>query len=260
MFLNQSPSQFDRGFSHRIDVRDRVRRLQKEPREESRLEVERLRQALTTDLIRLQSLQSSLSPTDLPDTDDVNDPHAELFDNLDDEGGEADHNQLLDASDPDPTAIAPEFRPLHLPFSQGTTINHPFRQAELTLRIKQATRYLSAVREKVAEKSFQYSHVMRSAPTKGIRTRARSTILKATDRISQYSRVYNRARAAMVRLGADDRTLSKFKLLSRDDVKASTAILDPNTSGSTTLRLSWIWETGTRISGSAPDTMRECKL
>src|SRR6266498_1324806 len=71
--------------------------------------------------------------------------------------------------------------------------------------------------------------------------------------------VYSQARAAMVRLGADERTLKTFKLLSREDVKASTAILDPNIPGSTTIRLSWIWETGAGISGSASDTMQECK-
>ena len=63
----------------------------------------------------------------------------------------------------------------------------------------------------------------------------------------------------MVQLGADEHTLKTFQLLLRNDVKASTAILDPNISGSLTLQLSWIWETGSRIPGSAPDAMRECK-
>jgi hypothetical protein len=248
---------------NRIDVRDRVKRLQKEPREESRLEVERLRQALTTDLTHLQSLQSNLNHNGLTATADVDEPNAELFDNLDDEVGDPDPSEpdgLLDASNPDHLALPPERRPLNLPSSHNTTTNHPFRQAELSLRIKQATRYLAALRDAIAEKSFQYSHVMRSAPSKGVRTRIRSAIETISDRISQYSRVYSRARAAIVRLGADERTLDKFKLLSRDDVKASTAILDPNIPGSSTFRLSWIWETGPRISGSAPDAMRECEL
>ena len=43
---------------------------------------------------------------------------------------------------------------------------------------------------------------------------------------SHYSRVYSRAWAAMVQLGADEHTLKTFQLLLRNDVKASTAILD----------------------------------
>ena len=64
----------------------------------------------------------------------------------------------------------------------------------------------------------------------------------------------------MVRLGADEHMLTKFKLLTRDDVKASTAILNPNIPGSSSIRLSWIWETGPRLTGSALDAIRECKL
>jgi hypothetical protein len=215
--------------------------------------VERLRRILTTDLIHLQSLQSNLNHTGFRETD-VAETGDDSFDNSD---GEADPSGQ-DARTPD-LGVPPERIPLHLPSSHLTTSHHPFHQAELDLRVKQATRYLAALRDAIAQKSFQYSHVMRSAPTKGVRTRSRSAIIYISDQISQYSRVYCRARAAMVRLGADERMLNKFKLLSKDDVKASTAILDPNIPGSSTIRLSWIWETGPGISGSAPDAMRECK-
>lgn len=251
-------------FSNRIDVRDRVKRLQKEPREDCRLEVERLRRILTTDLILLQSLHSALTKTASTVRNDIEDPHDESFDDFDDQDGEADpfgKDQVLGGNDPD-LELPPERVPLHLPSSHGTSTvtHHKLRQAELNLRIKQATRYLAALRDAIAQKSFQYSHVMCSAPSKGVRTRSRSAIIRITDQVSQYSRVYCRARAAMVRLGADESTLTKFKLLSRDDVKASTAILDPNIPGSSTIRLSWIWETSPRLSGSAPEAIRECKL
>jgi hypothetical protein len=227
------------------------------------VEVEGLRRVLTTDLIHLQSLQSNLNPTELTETADVENAQTESFENLDDEDGELDQTDpepLLDAGDPDHLALLPEHKPLHLPSSHITAPNQPLRQAELTLRIKQATRYLAALRNAIAEKSFQYSHIMRSAPSKGVRTRSRSAISKISERISQYSRVYSRARAAIGRLGADEKTLNQFKLLQREDLKASTAILKPNLPGSSTLRLSWIWETGAGISGSAPEMMRECKL
>src|SRR5882757_1549920 len=63
-------------FFNRIDVRDRVKRLQKEPREDCRLEVERLRRILTTDLIHLQSLHSALNHTE---STDVEDSHGDSF-------------------------------------------------------------------------------------------------------------------------------------------------------------------------------------
>lgn len=237
---------------HRMEVRDRVTRLKSDPREEARLEVEKLRQALTTDLLSLQSLQSTLSYTAATNPNDTEEQDEESFDNLDDEVTEGSN-----ATEPEEIGIPPERRTIPMPSNQSH--NRQYRSTELTLRIKQATRYLAALREVIAEKSFQYSHVMRSAPTKSVRTRSRAVISKVSDQISHYSRVYNRARAAMVRLGADDSTLNKFRVLSREDVKASTAILNPNIPGASSLRLSWIWEMGAKTSGSAPDTMRECK-
>jgi len=243
---------------NRIDVRDRLKRLQKDPREECRLEVEMLRQALTTDLVSLQSIQPTFHHTELLETYDVEDPQAESFDDLGDEFGEAIPSGPDEASEIERVAVPPELRALHLPSSYKKNDQHPLLQAELTLRIKQATQYLAAVREAVAEKSFQYSHIMRSAPSKALRTRSQAVIDKISDRISHYSRVYSRARLAMVRLGANERTLGTFQLLSKDDVKASTAVLKPNIPGSSSIRLSWIWETGGKTSGSAPETMQEC--
>ena len=246
---------------NRIDIRDRVKRLQKEPREESRLVVERMRQALTTDFMRLQSLQPDIGYNPSTRVDD-DEPHHESFENLD----EDDEQSESEPSEPDqtkdtsnPNIEPPERRPLHLPSSHHNPTDHPLRRAELTRRIQQAIQYLSALRDAIAQKSFQYSHVMRSAPSKAVRTRSRAVISQTNEKIAQYSRMYCRAREAMVRLGADESTLNRFKVLSRADVKASTAILDPNIVGSSSLRLSWIWETGGRISGSSSDAIRECK-
>ena len=128
-----------------------------------------MQQALTTDFMWLQLLQPDVSHTQLTGIDDVEDPPPESFDNLDEEVGEphpfgSDHLQ-----NPSNTSTTPpEHRPLHLPSSNNTATDHPLRQAELTLRIQQATQYLSALRDAIAQKSFQYSHVMRSAPSKGV--------------------------------------------------------------------------------------------
>jgi hypothetical protein len=162
MFLNGKLTYRPKLMFHRIDVRERVKCYEKEPREECRLEIERLRESLTTDLIRLHSLQSKINHAVIIEADGPGRPHDESCSGSDDDVGEA---------IPEPGAVPPECRLLHLPSSHNTTINQPFRRAELNLRIKQATRYLSALRDAIAQKSFQYSHVMQAAPSKGARTR-----------------------------------------------------------------------------------------
>jgi hypothetical protein len=71
-------------FNDRIDVRARVKFLQNDPREESQLEVEKLRQSLTTDLIRPQTL-SVIDHPGFSNTSGLEDPQAELFEDLDDD-------------------------------------------------------------------------------------------------------------------------------------------------------------------------------
>ena len=72
----------------------------------------------------------------------------------------------------------------------------------------------------------------------------------------------------MITLGADARTMTTYRPLTKDDIKASTAILDPNFAGSTRLQLSWIWRNlhyfdagGVADSGGTDAaTMLECKF
>lgn len=182
----------------------------------------------------------------------------ELFDDEDDNSSlqVQDTESAMDSSDA--TCVPPERRALPLP-SNHPHSNHPDRQVELKLRIQQASRYLSVLRESIADKSFQYSHIIRSAPSKGVRTRSRAIIGRMSENISHYARVYCQSRAAMSRLGADERTMNTFKVLTKDDVKASTAILNPNIPGSSSLKLSWIWNTRTRSTGNTPDSMQECQ-
>ena len=47
----------------------------------------------------------------------------------------------------------------------------------------------------------------------------------------------------MESLGAGPAILQQYRKLTTDDVKASTAIVNPNEPGSTQLKLSWIWQT-----------------
>src|SRR5260221_6408862 len=99
---------------------------------------------------------------------------------------------------------------------------------------------------------------MRNAPTKPVWTWAWGLIAKINEQIGQSCRVYGRACAALVRLNADEATLNKFLVLSKDDVKASTAILNPNIPGSSSHQLSWIWQSRLGPVGMISDAMQEC--
>ena len=78
---------------------------------------------------------------------------------------------------PELNILPPEQTQLVLP-STHMLHDQTLKEAELVICTKQLTQYLVAIRELVAEKSFQYSHVLRSAPSKGIRTCSRATITK----------------------------------------------------------------------------------
>jgi len=162
------------------------------------------------------------------------------------------------AVEPEPTIMPPESRQLSIPSTWQST-NIAYGAVELELRMSQADKTLQALREAIADKSFQYSHVIRVAPRKGVITRARAAIFKINSLITYHCRVYGRCRAAMVRLGADNTILGKYRTLKKEDVKSSTAILNPNEPGSTRVQLSWIWQISAGGDGSQPDILRECE-
>jgi hypothetical protein len=222
--------------NRRLIIQHKVRIFQKDDREEDRLLVDRLRQALTADFaklasridgnIEIQAVRQRVQPLHIHDFDDL------------DEDDMADHSE---EAVPNLEAEGrPEHQAIILP-STHIKNNQMLCQTELSLRISQAIRYLAAIREAVAEKSFQYSHVLRSAPTKQVQTRSRASIAKINDRLSLSCQMYARIRKAILNLNPADQILDRFRPLKREDVKASTAILTPNIPGSSSVTLSWIW-------------------
>ena len=58
--------------------------------------------------------------------------------------------------------------------------------------------------------------------------------------------IYSKCQSTLVALGADHLTLSRFNVLNPDDVKGSTAVLNPNEPDYTQIKLSWIWQNTTQ--------------
>jgi len=206
----------------------------------------------------LQQLTNVIFEAALPSTS-----HFDVgsFDNLDgDEPEDTEPDVGLGSASNLEILLTPEIRTVVMP-STSRTKNRSAFDMEIKLRTEQAERYLSSLQELIAEKSFQYSHVIRKAPRKQIRTRARAHVAKLNEKISFFCRAYSRGRAALVSLGADASLLRRFRILTKDDVKASTALRNPNIQGSTTHRLSWIWQVS--VDGAVPssnDALHECTV
>jgi hypothetical protein len=129
--------------------------------------------------------------------------------------------------------------PLSLPSNGNISSMH--NELECTHRISLAEHHLNQIRNLIAEKSFQFSHVIRVSPRKVVTTRSRAAIKKINLQIALHCRLYAKCRGRFVALNCDSETQSRLKILSPEDVKASTAIVNPNEPGSTRLKLSWIW-------------------
>lgn len=137
--------------------------------------------------------------------------------------------------------------------SNGNTSNI-HRDLEISHRISFAKEQLNIIRNLIAEKSFQFSHVIKVSPRKSITTRSRAAIRKLNNEIAERCRMYTRCRGSLFILGAENPILTSLKVLTPQDVTASTAILKPNEPGSTRIKLSWIWQSSSRhLPGSNVD-------
>ena len=239
-----------------------MRHLRRDPRGDDRQKIEKLRASLAPMLVELNRLQAIAGvfqcavpqPGAEPmgperDTRDVEDPLAH-WDLLVQDLEEPPVPQAATAA-PAPTArrtrsvglepqVLVEQQTLFLPSNDNVTPRND--DVELALRTNQAKSHLHQLRELIAEKSFMYSDVIRKAPKKGVKTRARGTVKHINTQIALHCQVYSHCRSRLISLGADQDTLRQFRELKKDDIKASTAVLTPNTPGSTSLKLSWIWQ------------------
>ena len=117
-------------------------------------------------------------------------------------------------------------------------------KVEIRHRIQQARRQISRLRDIIADISFQYSHVIWDSIHKSIRTTAQKHVKALHNDLVLHARIYSCCRTRLVALKCDAHWLDTFRVLNRSDLKASTAVLQPNIPGSTSIHLSWIWQTG----------------
>jgi hypothetical protein len=152
----------------RIELQDKVCRLGKSPQASDTQSVKREREALASHLVTLTQLQNAANIADheIIPSRITRDNEAE-FDNSDD----------LDPSDEDtPAASGPSHSSADItnaiPVEQQIFLpcNGALADVEINLRKNQASRLLHQLQELIANKSFQYSHIIRTAPRKGVCT------------------------------------------------------------------------------------------
>ncbi|KAF9471221.1 hypothetical protein BDN70DRAFT_820283 [Pholiota conissans] len=248
------------------DINDRVRRLRREPREPDRQKIEDLRREVVSEFevlsdmqrkigVELCALHNHSAQTDLGE-----------FNKLEDDGGEtADPEETGDNVDtlPEDMRIPPEARVIPFPSNESDTdvlsskqTMRKYRKQELDYRIRRAEILLARIRQGIADKSFQYSHIIRAANTKTVKTRGHTASARITHNIVLLAKLYTTNRVRLIQLDVVPEVLSRFKKLGPGDVDASTAVVNPNQLGSKQIKLSWIWLVDA-VDTSNPEGLRE---
>lgn len=229
----------------RIQIQHKVRALGQNPSDADRETIDELRDSLSPLYIELKILQRAagideISSINVPSEDESDwdeDPNTNVI-----IGANADLSMAPSA----PTSSVPTINHLIerqiIPLPSNGNVTRLFAPTELSRRERQAKTELDRIRELISEKSFQFSHVLRDAPRKSVKTRAQKKIKGLNGQLMFHSRLYSRCRKRMEILGAEPDILRTFRILTKEDVKASTAVLNPNIPGSTNFRLSWIWQ------------------
>ena len=249
----------------RILIQSKVRQLARAPGSIDSQSIEKDRDALTPLMTHLKQLQQTAGVNEINGTSSTENELLDIWDDIIYETVTAPTSapisstaptqlssiasgsgaaQILPSNSSNSVRVAPipiEEQLLSLP-SNGN-IDSIHQELECAHRISLAEQHLNQIRNLIAEKSFQYSHLIRVAPRKAIATRSRAAVTRLNQQIAFHCRMYSKCRSRILQLGADEETLFKLRILSPSDIGASTAIVNPNEPGSSNVKLSWIWQT-----------------
>jgi hypothetical protein len=183
--------------------------------------------------VQLKDLQILAGVTENPSTENP------ILDN------ETEYDEYEESSTQTVTELTPiERRIIVIPSNGNVQTNASASDLEIKFRVQQAKFQLNQLRDLIADISFQFSHVIRGQIRKNIRTRSQKRVKSLHNKLTLHARIYTRCRNHMVALNCGPTLLGQYQVLTKQDLKSSTAILDPNKPGSTSLKLSWIWHSG----------------
>lgn len=187
------------------------------------------------------------------------DPHVELSDS--DSDAEED-NVFVTHPPNDPGA--PELLPLLLPSNLGMEVcvengYAGFASKEKTLRMGQANDALQGLRLALSRKAVVFRQGVRMARTKTRKSRAWDQVIMVDVNVRHYTRLYRRAREALIHLGATESDLQRYQILRKEHLSVTTARIDPSLRGQRDSSLAWFWTMDVKKDTDTANGMAECE-
>ena len=262
---------------YRDKLRWDVRRLTKHASLADRTQVQEKRQRLGRRILAFHSKVSAMigdfdddglviNEADVVEADEIPDSH---MDGSDGEENDEPDDPLSwvddedDMGDGEGVVDYPERLPLIMPSSflkdKITTTNlKAMATQELKLRVGQANDCLERLRLALGHKSLLFQTRVRDASSVKQRTKAWDDVKTARRQVDKHVRGYHRARRAMVRLGAGEELLRKYKVIDRKHLTLSGDITQENRLGQRNDKLAWFWNVGRDLDVNSA-WMNECK-
>ena len=161
-------------------------------------------------------------------------------------------------------SVPPEKENLNMPSNVGAAAGRErgleaLMAEEIELRCGQANDALQKIRIALGYKSVLYRTSVRQATSQRMKLRAFDEVHSVEKTVQQNTRIYALARKALVALEAKPGLLEKYKVLKREDLKVSSALIEANTRGLRNTSLSWIWAQDVARDAQGSEWMTECK-
>jgi hypothetical protein len=174
-----------------------------------------------------------------------------------------DHQMQLSGNSSPDGRIDAEHLSLHLPSHLGRNwcdknAAEDIAKAELRLREGQLNESLHHVRIALGHKSYLFRNKIRPARTQRLKTRAWAEVHSVESAVQHHSRVYMRARQAIVALGADAFMLDRYKVLRYQDLSVKTSVIASDVRGQRNKSLPWFWTMDVRRDTNVGEWMEDC--
>ncbi len=160
---------------------------------------------------------------------------------------------------PAPSSEEPKSIRLALPSTFGDKAKSVYVEQELLLRQGQAEDALHAIRISLSEKAGVFRNQVRHANSQQTKTRAWSGITVLEKNVAQQAHIYFCTQHALVLLNANEEVLQRFQVLKKDNLSATTSVMDPSIQHHQNQALSWIWRMKRQGDYDDDKWMHECK-
>ena len=197
-----------------MEIQAKVRQLGHNPCISDRQVIERECDALTALFPQLKHTQEAAGVVDIVPFIKVANETLKIWDEIVDKSVLSRSTTL-----PEPTRSdhAPDTGPMNIEeqiisLPSNGNVSYSYHDLELSYHMLHAEQHLTRIQDLIAKKSFQYSHVIRVAPRKGVNIHSRAAVKKLNLKISVHCRQYRQCQTWLLRLGAELATQSQFKV------------------------------------------------